>query len=170
MNIRYFYFTIYLLILIITFNSLKYNIASDFYVKKYLGIFIPQGWGFFTRNPREEQFNFYKYNNNSFKKVDVATSSISNFLGLSRSGRFRSRELSILLEKANKDSLLWKKYQSIDSFIIKTTICKKNEILLIDTGVYRIERLEPLPWAWTSVHTAKDIEKKYTYIKFEYEN
>lgn len=172
MKVKYFYAIVYIIILLITFNSLKYNVASNYQLKKYFGAFIPQGWGFFTRNPREEQLNFSKYNykDNTFTKIDIYTGSAKHLFGLSRAGRFKGRELIIILEKAKKDSLDWKKTNNIDSFLVKQVFCNKEEVSIIDTGIYCIERFEPIPWAWSSVQTQQDIPKKYSFINFKYGN
>lgn len=110
---------------------------------------IPQGWGFFTRNPREEKLIVYKKIDNSLKKVTQPNFSKQNLFGLSRKGRMRQMQIGNLilpyyrymqpcehkdLMKCNPDSV----------FVVKNPF--EYPIL---QGEYLIQKQATLPWAWS---------------------
>lgn len=90
--------TVILLALLCTssFNPLKSKLGA---VQPLIGSFIPQGWGFFTRDPREPRLFIYKQN---LSKAWIRDNSQNNFslhnFGLKRDSRFKMMVLSQALK------------------------------------------------------------------------
>lgn len=116
--------------------------------------FIPQGWAFFTRDPREAQITIYKIENDSIlKPYPQRHSSFINLFGLKRTSSKVLTELQLLKLKA-PDSLYsdvkWN-YQ-INRFAKFTAkdYEYKNEIFdPILLGNFIIVYQKPVPWAWS---------------------
>jgi len=110
----------------------------------------PQGWGFFTRNPREERFMVFDENKN---EIDFRITSASNLFGLKRRNRAMTSEVANILNKVNANNVI-----SCDGSIFD---CISNlEINQLDTvdnivsspvlcGKYFIKIQKPIPWAWS---------------------
>lgn len=134
----------------IFFNSLPYNvntIASDnrFFMTKI----TPEGWGFFTRSPREEMVDIYKKEGESWSKIDIKNNSVSSFFGLSRRSRKIGMEISIMLSNISHDSL-WQHHKGIDEIEFpKNYISMTDELLyVVEAGEYALLKREIIPWSW----------------------
>ncbi|MCL6577720.1 SdpA family antimicrobial peptide system protein, partial [Kyrpidia sp.] len=55
---------------------------------------FPQGWGFYSISPREEQISLYDENGNL--AVDWPNASVNNLFGLMRKGRAQGLEVGIV--------------------------------------------------------------------------
>ena len=144
-------------------NSLIIN--RDF--KRGLNILFPQGWGFFTKNPREENYTLFKMQpNGNFKQVTIKNNSLANSLGLSRKSRKIGSEMSIMLATVN-DSL-WTTKPGSDSLISYTDnfvdVERNKLITTLDAGNYIIVRKELVPWAWINNVSENDGHYKFVGI------
>ncbi|MBT8317779.1 MAG: SdpA family antimicrobial peptide system protein [Lutibacter sp.] len=124
---------------------------------------IPQGWGFFTRNPREELITVYKSHNDSLVKITEQNSSLSSFLGISRKSRLHNIELGTILSKIDEN--MWVKgkpnelkFDNIKYDTIMSSFYPKNMI-----GEYFIVKQERIPWAWSKNH--KNLVMPYNYAR-----
>lgn len=113
------------------------------------GLLAPQGWAFFTRNPREEQLYVYERENESWKLKTLPNSYF--FLGAGRDMRTQSSEVNDLL--ANVYNKKWVEFNSpINFYEIEkmTPIHIKNKLLhpTICGDVF-IKAVAPKPWAWS---------------------
>lgn len=119
---------------------------------------VPQGWGFFTKNPDEYISYLYKYDKESrvWKMLTHAKFSMDYFFGLSRKRGQLSMQVSYLIKKTEKSQ--WNK---IENFAIKKTLQdsllkKGNVYRYVDSksktptlnGKYLILRKKILPWSW----------------------
>ena len=74
--------------------------------KKFLGEIYPQGWGFYSKDPRSEMLNVY--NAETYNQAVVwPNNTIKNVFGLYRYGRGQGIELGLLVSKIPK-SVKWK--------------------------------------------------------------
>lgn len=120
--------------------------------KKLVFQVLPQGWGFFTRSPRDENLTIYKKNEEGeLERLDNKNFTFGNFYGLSRADRIKHLQLGPLLAKAN-DSL-WTKCENND-FVNCTSglnqiksINEFNQPLL--KGEIFVVRQKLVPWAWS---------------------
>lgn len=116
--------------------------------------FVPQGWAFFTRNPREAQIVLYKKTNkNKLEVINQRHSSYLNLFGLNRKAAKMIIEVAFLKEKTNDhlfQNTRWNYQGNIYSKI--PSKCYKIKNQLKDSylkGEYVIVYQKPVPWAWS---------------------
>lgn len=108
--------------------------------------FSPQGFGFYSKSPRDEQY-ILNYNSD----IDLPNFQLKNIWGLKRKGRTQAIELGRLDAKI-KDNQWYtvehekdisKKVKSIkDTYKVK----KDNKFKNVGSGTYIIIKKEPISW------------------------
>lgn len=153
-----------ILIFSILISSIENPIAPKFAKKKTIFSAFPQGWGFFTRNPREKILKLYRENENGdYVYLTKSNSSSEFYYGISKENRLQNWEVSTLIPKINKDK--WIKNQR-DSIYFNTTV---KDTIINDfvkpslKGNYVIVLQERIPQAWSKHH--KKIIMPYDYAK-----
>ncbi|MCZ9292782.1 SdpA family antimicrobial peptide system protein [Corynebacterium lehmanniae] len=148
--------------------------SLSFIEKEKLTAIVPQGWGFFTKNPQEERLNFYKRTpQGEWVADDTANASSTNLFGASRKSRLRGLELSKLLAQAegpettewevcpstNRDVCLdfikGKPAKDIDNNYPVKTIC----------GPTLLTQQKPNPWAYNQAGFENGNEIKYLFME-----
>ncbi len=100
---------------------------------------LPQGWGFFTREPREPNVQAFTRRDGRPLLTD-SNAGPSNFFGLSRRPRALGVELGLILSSIREEQ--WKKQTTpltIHNPTPEPTLC----------GNLTLVRRPPLPWAWS---------------------
>ena len=127
-------------------TSLGFTAVSNSFRENYFWkMLLPQGWGFFTRNPREDQYILHKYSvtASSLSQVSIKNTSYKNLLGLSRYSRRVNMELQRVLyhipDSSYKESINWNN---------KTLVEKDIGLWYLDTGKYVVQKFRLPPWAW----------------------
>jgi len=140
-----------------TFSVFVVSIGQNVFSEEYSGKFkrniksiLPQGWGFFTRNPLEEKYKFYSVENGTLVLANERNSSSANFLGLSRKYRRYGYEFTQIYSNISKGG--WKepksnKLQSIQ-FYGPDTLQTRDTFKTIKPGKYIIIKYKEVPWAW----------------------
>ena len=154
-------------------NSLKSTaIDSPSWTKNFIHNFFPEGWGFFTRNPREESVNFIfiRKNDQALELGMNPCSSGEYAFGLNRDCRAKSAELDILIKQV-PDSLWTTKrsvlnYQLIQKTPILDTIINYFHVPEIEGEVALIKQ-ERLPWAWSKNHRTLNAPLSYVKVYVE---
>ena len=117
-------------------------------------LLVPEGWAFFTRNPREPDVVLYKKVNGQWLHDPINPLSMSsNYWGLDRRPRAQSTEVAMILSSVPQD--LWvSSDSSVESCLTNffdSSILQINNIVpepvLCDTVA--IQLLPPVPWAWS---------------------
>lgn len=124
-------------------------IFTDRSLKKTVTTILPQGWGFFTKDPREQTYELYCIKNN-VEKLTIKNSSSDNLFGLSRKSRYIAFESSAIIGKII-NSKSWQDTAGIyDNFIPKgfTEIPYNKNLMYFPKGYYIAIRFFPIPWAW----------------------
>ncbi|MBS1572100.1 MAG: SdpA family antimicrobial peptide system protein [Bacteroidetes bacterium] len=116
---------------------------------------VPEGWAFFTKDPQDEDYILFSKTNDkppTYKNEILPTSSPKNIFGFNRVSRLKSQELGSAVHLI-RDSL-WVEIkgslQANDSLIQKL----KPKLLPINSkhpylnGIYIIQKISPIPWAW----------------------
>jgi antimicrobial peptide system SdpA family protein len=118
---------------------------------------FPQGWAFFTRDPKEDVLIVYDFQNDKEEAVnETASLSLGNLLGINRKGRRISIELAAVVNKIPAKA--WTKERK------RMSIEKLKSLPLVDTvenvlpnpilqGTYVIYRANRKPWAWAKSKT-----------------
>lgn len=121
-------------------------------VRQNLIAIIPQGWAFFTRNPREAIDHIYKKVGTEWVYFSYTNSSFRNFFGIKREARALNVELAGLLSYISKEK--WKACEiGLNTFLRDSTL----EAIRLDNestikslcGDILIERRQSVPWAWS---------------------
>jgi antimicrobial peptide system SdpA family protein len=156
------YFFIYTLITLaiiisITNNTIGFNpLTEKLEAKKIVFSFLPQGWAFFTRNPREGQAILYSIKKKSIFNTDFQHNNYNFCFGLNRGCNKIYTELSFinsdipdsLFSKIswNYQSLLKQKINIRNLKVFNTTSPLKQSSL---NGEYLLIIQKPIPWAWS---------------------
>ncbi|NOT74878.1 MAG: SdpA family antimicrobial peptide system protein [Cyclobacteriaceae bacterium] len=126
-------------------------------VKVIIQAFFPQGWGFFTRNPRDvEGFVYFQQDTATYlSALRIPNAAAVNLLGLRRDSRTQGAEYGLLLSQLEKDTSIWVGCKGLshiecikfrrDISAIKVSNNKKKPTLC---GPIWIIVQEPVPWAW----------------------
>lgn len=131
------------------FNTLNFSIKLE----KKLFNFLPQGWAFFTRSPREGQIYLLKKRNNVFYVENLYHSSSSNFFGLNRVTTKINYELISIYSQLNKinfvDGYSNMQCNVFDSIPKKTYYLKNRFSNPKITGEYVLIIQKLVPYAWS---------------------
>src|SRR5690625_602215 len=110
---------------------------------------IPQGWGFFSKDPRSPTID--AINLEGDLELSWPNMSIDNFFGISRLGRGQGIELGTLKSKADQskikscEPLTDDCLNNVEFTEVENTDYKNQTIC----GKWLILEKEPLPWAWS---------------------
>ncbi|PWB25858.1 SdpA family antimicrobial peptide system protein [Flavobacterium sp. HTF] len=132
------------------FSSLKSQLILNENLKEFTNKVLPQGWGFFTKNPRDFVLRIYKIRNGKLEEMDISNQSLKNRLGFSRSARIIGYEMSIIAEKVKNND--WKQnstgniYDNINDkmIVINTDFSFKH----VTKGNYLLKLYRPIPYMW----------------------
>lgn len=113
---------------------------------------LPQGWSFFTRDPREPKDLVYHVVAGDLVRLSYANTSLRNRLGASRSARAIDGELSSLLAPVLMSS--WKECDGDPAPCVREIAAEPLRIVNHSTtrficGEVAIVRSQPVPWAWS---------------------
>ncbi|AZA78625.1 SdpA family antimicrobial peptide system protein [Chryseobacterium sp. G0186] len=136
--------------------------------RKYI-LFFPQGWAFFTKEPREPLIYFFSYSNNQLDDIIDKNFSLNTFWGAAKKNRIINIELQKVINKANTDSIPYRTEEFLGIKELKENVINRNNefthinidrkyIPSITNGKYLIVIEEQLPWALlskTSTHNKK---------------
>lgn len=110
---------------------------------------LPQGWGFFTRDPREDQLFVYKMSGDGLHKITQPNFSSGNLFGLSRLGRMTQMQaVNLILQH-------YSHFQDCDKK--DPGECRTDSIYRLENsfehallkGKYLVKKQPALPWAWS---------------------
>lgn len=148
------------LIIVVFFSSIKDQQVIQYPpLTKSINYLFPQGWGFFTRNPREDNVYAYRLKDNKIEEINLLNQSVTNFFGFSRSTRLKAFDLAILMEKINNKSWVRSSNPNINSHINLpiTKVKRTNNLQFFSEGIYFIKLKKTIPWKWSNLN-----QEKYT--------
>lgn len=152
------------IIAVLPTNPLSPNIDEQSLMKTL----YPQGWGFFSKNPREEMINVYETKTYS-QAVSWPNNSFKNVFGLYRHGRAQGVELGYLIEQIPK-SIEWEDCKDGTISCLKKT----DTVVTINNktpkaslcGNLGLSRETLIPWAW-SIKRGSNISKESKVLRVE---
>jgi len=152
-----FFFSIFIFSLSISIKSNTINTPKE--IKFIFSSLTPQGWGFFTRDPKEKLIDIYKIHGSELIKLTIPNSSMSNYFGFSRKSRKIAMEVSVILSKL-KD-IKWEISYKNNSIVNNTPpyLLDKSNLYYLSHGDYLLVRRTLTPWAWYG--------RKKNFIPFE---
>lgn len=143
----------YILIVSIPENPIKARYS--FFSKKVVKRLTPQGWAFFTKNPRSEEIYFYEIDttNNKIKNIFFRNVQSSQLFGIKRDNRLIISKLNNIINDI--DTELWFSYRgnTLD-FLRKNSAYRRINKITVKIrepaicGLYCLEMKEPIPWSW----------------------
>jgi antimicrobial peptide system SdpA family protein len=113
------------------------------------GAIIPEGWSFFTRDPREPKDVVYRRARGGLSQVTFANTSARNAYGVSRAARAMDAELMGLLEPVLEST--WRDCDGAPEACVAAArplaLTNWSETRFI-CGDVAVVRAPPVPWAW----------------------
>jgi sporulation delaying protein A len=129
------------------YNPLSMSMQLEIGVKSI----VPEGWGFFTKEPRGLDFYLYRLVGGTWEGLHpLPISAPRNAFGLNRRPRAIPVELVVLLDQLDESQ--WTKSevaatQALDQLKdFRVTNAMEHPLLCGKLGVVR---REPIPWAWS---------------------
>lgn len=115
-----------------------------------LQYYLPEGWGFFTRAPREDNIFVYKANKNELILFQKPNASPQYLLGLKKTSRSIGAEYGRILNKLNPKWVSFSGEKNIKkiSDTLTTYNFKNDEKYPLLKGEFVLVAYKPIPWAW----------------------
>ena len=137
-------------------NPLPYSMK----LQQNVTLLFPQGWAFFTRDPREATERIYRRTPAGLREVSYACSSRRNLFGIRRDARAVHVELVHLLSRAPMQ--LWRRCEGsaarCAAEVREPPISLGNGTPLQRLcGDLIIVRRPPVPWAWSGARRRIDM-------------
>ncbi len=145
-------------IFVVFASSLRMNALSPGTTIRSADVYLfPQGWAFFTKDPRDPMVDVYKIGRDERLEQIVLKNSASAYLfGLSRKGRRVMFEVGLMLSNLPDSS--WRACRGepdMRSLPQPITLHRKPSMHVITTGSYLIIEQHPIPWAWAKLSQLK---------------
>ncbi|WAC01791.1 SdpA family antimicrobial peptide system protein [Lacinutrix neustonica] len=136
---------------------------------KTIQTFFPQGWGFFTGDPREPKYRLYKIVAGELHLVNFRITSSDNYFGLSRKGSRIGLEVLRIKNKlpqteAWEPSAIPLKNMQLNKLAYEC-IEPVPGLLYIEEGNYILKEYQTTPWSWAKYQGP--YSKNFKYIPFQ---
>lgn len=166
---------IYIVILFVPENPIKIR-YSNFNNKEILRLF-PQGWSFFTKNPRGYTYKLYRIipnagNSNSVDYVSMVNSQASQYYGINREIRLTSAKLMQIATSIEDEA--WYNYRGNTKLLLNNpeSISTINLVSMkiesrILRGLYCLEYTKPIPWSYANLKKDFHMPSKLVLINFK---
>lgn len=122
---------------------------------------LPQGWSFFTKDPRYPRIRIYEVYNGSYKDVTYGglENGHKNFYGLDRMLRIRQAERENIDSQIEIDKYIECTHASLEECFsnpsISLTEIENNFRNPSFCGEYYIGIYDPVPWSWRDLEPEK---------------
>ncbi|MEM5019462.1 sporulation-delaying system protein SdpA [Bacillus subtilis] len=137
---------------------------NPLFKKNFLQQLSPQGFGFYSKSPTEENISFHTKEN-----LKLPNALPNNFFGIKREGRVQAIELGKIVE--NIDPKNWKTCENhnsctnLEKQIKPIKVIKNEDYIHLSKGEYLIYRQKPLSWYWIDFKQTTSFERKVLKIK-----
>ncbi len=151
---------------LVFFSSLKEQVIISKKLQQNISMLFPEGWGFFTKSPREQLLYVFNVENKNEKKpIMINNFSCESYFGLSRKARYIGFEGSDIVKNIPPDKWMKQEYQNFNRLRPKNVfVLKKNKnYRYFKNGLYLFMLKSITPYAW-----AKENQDKFTPITFAY--
>ncbi len=127
---------------------------------------VPQGWGFFTKSPRDEQIHLYRVTGAAYADAFAGhESEARNLFGLSRRPRMQGRELGAITAHASVSIAC---DADLQSCLNRARHSREN---VVTTGAkaqlcgeFVMTRQAPIPFAWAHFASVS-LPGQYTHVE-----
>jgi len=135
------------------------------YSRTIVRTLLPEGWAFFTRNPRERVDYFYEVRGNGELAAANSTDQRGP-LGISRKYRLRSIELTALVGQIPESA--WVSCRSSLSDCLRQTSPELSLPIMMNVPSYCgravIQSRQPIPWAWRKSYWSIDMPSRFVRV------
>lgn len=148
-------------------NNPVTNFNKDTQIK--IGTIWPQGWGFFSKDPRSTNMKFYSLEGS--KKVRLPNMKIENVFGLNRKGRAQAIEAGRINSEIAEEK--WKKCEGNSCNIKDIEDSKESLTIKNDSpkpllhGEYIFAQEKPIPWNYSKYYKEDTNITKYIKVRIE---
>jgi len=143
-------------------NALPSNPMDEMKSLTLLKVF-PQGWGFFSKSPREESIMIL---NSSYDLATVwPNNSFENLLGVKRFGRTQGIEMGLLYSQIPEN--MWTACESdLKNCVAPTEVITVNNTTPVPSfcGEYIIVKRQVVPWAWSKIMETDEMPLKFAKV------
>jgi len=144
------------------------NPLSPSYKHRYsVSKIVPEGWAFFTRNPREDIYRLFQIKGDVVEEVDMSNNSLNTLMGVSRKNRRVNVEF-LRMKYLTNDSMYVKEHLSnwraMELFEIKEP--RGYNYYFLKNGEYLIQREKIIPWIYSKNDYEYDQEIHIARVKF----
>lgn len=161
-------------ILYVATASLPYNpIRPPFANVINWKMLVPEGWGFFTRNPREPNIYLLKKENNTWVSCFRTNPDPINLFGIKRFSRSQGVEYGLLLQQTSAED--WTKCEEVT---LDDCVKKKNKriVTVLNSSTHSslcgqilFVQQAPLPWAWSRSNNKINMPLQYLILNVKCE-
>ena len=151
---------------IIVISSLKGTVTGNtFKYKKYVNAILPEGWGFFTKDPREAMTEMYVEKNGQLERIDFLNNDVKNYFGFSRKSRRVAMDVGIIYEQIINNHR-YNSTQEADENAVTIQFWERLYALQsYSTEKFYFVQKEYTPWAWYKNRRSSVKEEKYIQFK-----
>lgn len=143
-------------------NPISYTVSHS----QFINQLYPQGWGFFSKDPRDSTPNVY--NMDTKKEAAIwPNNRLRNLFGASRYGRAQGTELGFIMSKIPNS-----KWEKCDEGSLTCLSKKKPQITVKNTtpkttlcGDLGIAQEKPVPWAFGDAIKEIEMPSKVVRVK-----
>jgi len=147
-----------LIIFFVFISSIPSNpVSPPKKISSFVKVLAPQGFSFFTKNPKEPSPNIYQRVDSSWVKKNYKNFSSKNLFGLSKTSRAMMVELGSIMGKVPEKK--WKKYPLPIKQKLPDSLIRDIELPLFSLrntsptptlcGLILVTKKEYIPWAWS---------------------
>ena len=135
-----------------------------------MGEFLPQGWAFFTRDPREPYVSLYQQREQRWEQVNSTTVAGGEHLfGLDRSARTENYEIDVIISQISEKEWARCEKEPITRCFPESpppgvSIHSHGEDLRF-CGLLAVTVHKPVPWAWADL--VEQMPGSYVFIEVE---
>lgn len=155
--------------ILVFFSSFKDQVIISKNNQQTISNLLPQGWGFFTKDPRDPLLEVYKINSkNELERVTLLNFDSQTYYGLSRKARFLGCESSEVTGSLKKYKWSTDIYSNIYN-LKKGVVAKYNEKKLkyLKKGSYLFLTYKIVPFAWIKNGQEKFNPISYIHVNIE---
>ena len=128
---------------------------------------FPQGWRFYTRDPREAYLLVYDLLNDDLSPLAWPNSHPKNYFGLKRLGRSQGIELGLIDVQVPERS--WRPCEAAPLDCLRLAPVTVNAVNPSPNpslcGEIGIVRIRPVPWAWSRSRELLDMPSRVVRVK-----
>jgi len=125
-------------------------ILTTYHFRKTLVAAVPEGYGFFTRDPQETRVLIYRWDGRKVTPANEADYRGFGFAGLSRKSSTRGLEMKVAMTAVPKDR--WTPCKSAIEPCLRESLVPTKIVPAMSSrtlcGRFVLRQQKPVPWAW----------------------